>query len=117
LRSAPVMLLHCWPSQRQAAYLAAVFEQVYLDVGLTHVRRPRRQHELVEVRLVLGWLRVVSEGVPTYGVELAPPEGKVSLCLYQTEEKPAQTWGTFRCARPRCLTANQPVFVRAKACA
>jgi len=33
---------------------------------------------------------VVSEGAPTYGVELCPKEGKVSLCLYQTEEKPAQ---------------------------
>jgi catechol 2,3-dioxygenase-like lactoylglutathione lyase family enzyme len=32
---------------------------------------------------------VVSEGPPTYGVELCPKEGKVSLCLYQTEEKPA----------------------------
>ena len=33
---------------------------------------------------------VAAEGVPTYGVELCPPEGKVSLCLYQTQEKPAQ---------------------------
>src|SRR4029079_3988988 len=32
---------------------------------------------------------VVSEGSPTYGVELSPKEGKVSLCLYQSEEKPA----------------------------
>jgi catechol 2,3-dioxygenase-like lactoylglutathione lyase family enzyme len=32
---------------------------------------------------------VVSEGSPTYGVELCQPEGTVSLCLYQTEEKPA----------------------------
>lgn len=31
----PVLLLHCWPYQRQAAYLCAVFERVYLDVGLT----------------------------------------------------------------------------------
>src|SRR4029079_14774357 len=31
---------------------------------------------------------VVSEGAPTYGVELCP-KGKASLCLYQTEEKPA----------------------------
>src|SRR5947208_11222335 len=31
---------------------------------------------------------VVSEGPPTYGVELGP-KGKASLCLYQTEEKPA----------------------------
>ncbi len=32
---------------------------------------------------------VVSAGAPTYGVELCQPEGKVSLCLFQTEEKPA----------------------------
>ena len=32
---------------------------------------------------------VVSEGAPTYGVELSPRGGKVSLCLYQNEEKPA----------------------------
>ena len=31
---------------------------------------------------------VVSEGVPTYGVELAA-KGATSLCLFQTEEKPA----------------------------
>jgi catechol 2,3-dioxygenase-like lactoylglutathione lyase family enzyme len=32
---------------------------------------------------------VVGEGPPTYGVELCPPTGKVSLILFQTEEKPA----------------------------
>ena len=31
---------------------------------------------------------VVAEGAPTYGVELSP-KGKASLCLYQTDEKPA----------------------------
>ena len=31
---------------------------------------------------------VVSEGSPTYGVELSS-KGEDSLCLYQTEEKPA----------------------------
>ena len=30
----PVMLLHCWPYHRQAAYLAAVHPHVHLDVGL-----------------------------------------------------------------------------------
>jgi uncharacterized protein len=30
----PVMLLHCYPYHRQAAYLANVFGHVYLDVGL-----------------------------------------------------------------------------------
>lgn len=34
-------------------------------------------------------LEVVSEGSPTYGVELSPAGGKASLCLYQTAEKPA----------------------------
>jgi catechol 2,3-dioxygenase-like lactoylglutathione lyase family enzyme len=32
---------------------------------------------------------VASEGPPTYGVELIGPTSKASLCLYQTEEKPA----------------------------
>ena len=31
---APVMLLHCWPYHRQAAYLAAVHPHVHLDLGL-----------------------------------------------------------------------------------
>lgn len=34
-------------------------------------------------------IAVVSEGPPTYGVELSAPESKTSLCLYQAEEKPA----------------------------
>ena len=32
---------------------------------------------------------LVGEGEPSYGVELAQPEGKVSLCLFETHEKPA----------------------------
>jgi catechol 2,3-dioxygenase-like lactoylglutathione lyase family enzyme len=32
---------------------------------------------------------VVSEGSPTYGVELCPKGETSSLCLFQTEEKPA----------------------------
>lgn len=31
----PLLLLHCWPYHRQAAYLAAVWPQVHLDLGLT----------------------------------------------------------------------------------
>jgi catechol 2,3-dioxygenase-like lactoylglutathione lyase family enzyme len=41
---------------------------------------------------------VVSEGVPTYGVELCQPGGKVSLCLYQTQEKPAHLHVAFAAA-------------------
>ncbi|RDI62851.1 amidohydrolase family protein [Nocardia pseudobrasiliensis] len=32
---ATVVLLHCWPYHRNAAYLANVFSHVYLDLGLT----------------------------------------------------------------------------------
>jgi catechol 2,3-dioxygenase-like lactoylglutathione lyase family enzyme len=39
---------------------------------------------------------VVSEGMPAYGVELSPPDGKSSLCLFQTEEKPAHLHVAFR---------------------
>ncbi len=31
----PVLLLHCWPYHRNAAYLAATYPHVHLDVGLT----------------------------------------------------------------------------------
>lgn len=48
----PVLLLHCWPYQRQAGYLAAVFEQVYLDVGLTlHHVGPARARAVLEEAL------------------------------------------------------------------
>jgi catechol 2,3-dioxygenase-like lactoylglutathione lyase family enzyme len=39
---------------------------------------------------------VVSEGLPTYGVELCVPDSKASLCLYQTEEKPAHLHLAFK---------------------
>ena len=32
---------------------------------------------------------IVAEGSPSYGVELCQPTGKVSLCLFETAEKPA----------------------------
>ena len=32
---------------------------------------------------------VVSEGTPAYGAELCHPDGNVSLCICETEEKPA----------------------------
>jgi catechol 2,3-dioxygenase-like lactoylglutathione lyase family enzyme len=39
---------------------------------------------------------VVSEGPPAYGVELCPKGGEVSLCLCQTQEKPAHLHLAFR---------------------
>ena len=34
-RGVPVLLLHNWPYHRQAAYLAQVFDHVFIDLGLT----------------------------------------------------------------------------------
>jgi predicted TIM-barrel fold metal-dependent hydrolase len=34
-RGVPVLLLHNWPYHRQAAYLAQVYDHVFLDLGLT----------------------------------------------------------------------------------
>ena len=42
---------------------------------------------------------VVGEGTPTYGVELCQADGKVSLCLCQSEEKPAHLHVAFVAAR------------------
>lgn len=39
-------------------------------------------------------VEIVSEGVPSYGVELSA-DGKSSLCLFQTQEKPAQLHVAF----------------------
>lgn len=34
-------------------------------------------------------VRIISEGSPSYGIELASPGSQASLCLHQTEEQPA----------------------------
>ncbi|MFJ5695197.1 amidohydrolase family protein [Arthrobacter sp. NPDC093125] len=34
VRDTPIMLLHCYPFEREAGYLAHAFENVYIDVGL-----------------------------------------------------------------------------------
>ncbi|MBO9678108.1 MAG: VOC family protein [Acidovorax sp.] len=39
---------------------------------------------------------VVSEGDPAYGVELSSQRGKASLCLFQTQEKPAHLHLAFK---------------------
>lgn len=44
----PVLLLHCWPYQRKAGYLSAVFPHVHLDVGLVlHYAGPARAGEIL----------------------------------------------------------------------
>ena len=48
---------------------------------------------------------VVSEGSPAYGVELAQPGGKASLCLFLTEEKPAHLHVAFTAANRQQVDA------------
>jgi catechol 2,3-dioxygenase-like lactoylglutathione lyase family enzyme len=44
-------------------------------------------------------VEVVGEGPPSYGVELCQPGGNVSLCLFQTTEKPAHLHLAFMAER------------------
>jgi catechol 2,3-dioxygenase-like lactoylglutathione lyase family enzyme len=49
-------------------------------------------------------IAVVSEGPPTYGIELSA-NGKVSLCMFQTAEKPAHLHLAFVAANRRQVEA------------
>ncbi|MET7683795.1 amidohydrolase family protein [Streptomyces sp. NPDC005423] len=65
----PVMLLHCWPYQRQASYLSAVFEQVYLDVGLAlHHVGPARARAVLAEALEITPFRKLLYSSDAYGV-------------------------------------------------
>ncbi|MEG3631157.1 amidohydrolase family protein [Streptomyces poriticola] len=65
----PVLLLHCWPFQRQAGYLAAVFERVYLDVGLTlHHVGPSRAGAVLAEALEITPFRKLLFSSDAYGV-------------------------------------------------
>ncbi|MER6787515.1 amidohydrolase family protein [Streptomyces sp. NPDC000658] len=65
----PVLLLHCWPYQRQAGFLAAVFEQVYLDVGLTlHHVGPARARAVLEEALEITPFRKLLYSSDAYGL-------------------------------------------------
>ncbi|MFG3269755.1 amidohydrolase family protein [Streptomyces luteogriseus] len=65
----PVLLLHCWPYQRQAAYLAAVFERVYLDVGLTlHHVGPARAGAVLAEALEITPFRKLLYSSDAYGI-------------------------------------------------
>ncbi len=65
----PVLLLHCWPYQRQAAYLSAVFERVYLDVGLAlHHVGPARAGAVLAEALEITPFRKLLYSSDAYGV-------------------------------------------------
>lgn len=64
----PVLLLHCWPYQRQAAYLSAVFERVHLDVGLTlHHVGPARAGAILAEALEITPFRKLLYSSDAYG--------------------------------------------------
>lgn len=48
---------------------------------------------------------VVSEGPPAYGVELCRPKDKTSLCLFQTEQRPAHLHLAFTAENRRQVDA------------
>ncbi len=65
----PVLLLHCWPYLRQAAYLSAVFEQVHLDVGLTlHYVGPGRAGAVLAEATEITPFRKLLYSSDAYGV-------------------------------------------------
>jgi predicted TIM-barrel fold metal-dependent hydrolase len=65
----PVLLLHCWPYHRQAAYLSAVFPHVYLDVGLAlHYTGPARCRAVLEEALEITPFRKLLYSSDAYGV-------------------------------------------------
>ncbi|RKR12730.1 amidohydrolase family protein [Arthrobacter oryzae] len=47
VRETPIMLLHCYPFEREAGYLAHAFENVYIDVGLAVNFTGSRSRDLV----------------------------------------------------------------------
>jgi len=56
---------------------------------------------------------VISEGTPAYGVELGRPDGQVSLCLCQTDEKPAHLHLAFVAENRRQVDAFHRAALRA----
>ena len=63
----PVMLLHCYPFEREAGYLAQAFSNVYVDVGLAVNHLGARAPELIARSLELAPFRKVLYSSDAYG--------------------------------------------------
>lgn len=57
---------------------------------------------------------IVSEGSPAYGIELSP-KGKASMCLFQTEAKPAHLHLAFTAESRQQVDAFHPRLSRREA--
>ncbi|WP_109477133.1 VOC family protein [Paraburkholderia sp. C35] len=55
---------------------------------------------------------IVAEGLPTYGIELSADD-KVSLCLFQTDEKPAHLHLAFKAVNREQVDAFYRAALRA----
>lgn len=64
----PVMLLHCYPYHRHAAYLAAVMPHVYLDVGLAIPHVGRRSAAVLAETLELAPFHKLLYSSDAYGL-------------------------------------------------
>jgi predicted TIM-barrel fold metal-dependent hydrolase len=65
----PVLLLHCWPFHRQAAFLAAVLPNVYFDLGLTmHYVGPARARVIVGEAMEMAPFHKLLYSSDAYGV-------------------------------------------------
>ena len=56
---------------------------------------------------------VVAEGPPAYGIELSQKDGKASLCLFATEDKPAPLHLAFVAAKRQQVDAFHRAALRA----
>ncbi|MGW4715246.1 amidohydrolase family protein [Nocardia sp. NPDC004260] len=63
-----VMLLHCWPFHRHAAYLAHIFEHVHLDLGLTIPYVGQRAGAVLAETLELAPFRALCYSSDGYGL-------------------------------------------------
>lgn len=66
----PIVLLHCYPYEREAGYLASAFNNVYLDVGLTVNHLGARARAFIERTLELAPFRKILYSSDAFG----PPE-------------------------------------------
>ncbi|WP_327113776.1 amidohydrolase family protein [Nocardia sp. NBC_01730] len=63
-----VLLLHCWPFHRHAAYLAHIFEHVHLDLGLTIPYVGQRAGAVLAEALELAPFRALCFSSDGYGL-------------------------------------------------
>lgn len=76
----PIVLLHCYPYEREAGYLASAFNNVYLDTGLSVNHLGARAQDFLARTLELAPLRKILYSSDAFG----PPElHYLGACLWR----------------------------------